>query len=217
MNIEPFKIFSRKHPIFSLGVFIFIVTFISNLIPDSSTNKTQKSSFNDFQCVYLDTGLEGFPFGYDEQNKKIKYGGQNTVIKNIDFEESKIKFTVIDGDNSSDYEFNKQTRYFRMLKNTVGLENVKVGRIYCKNADEIKADQEKKKREMDDAWSAYARLKTAIAGSLKDPDSAKWEPAYVTVKQVCVTVNGKNSFGAYAGKKTYCANKQKNGDWKIEN
>jgi hypothetical protein len=61
---------------------------------------------------------------------------------------------------------------------------------------------------------AFALARKRVAESLKDPDSAKFGP-YFSRKVapgagfgkptdfVCGTVNGKNSFGAYAGAKTF--------------
>ena len=62
---------------------------------------------------------------------------------------------------------------------------------------------------------APGRLKDAIEKNLKDPDSAKWGDRYITKNKVCVTVNSKNSFGGYVGNESYCATKNKDGDWKL--
>jgi hypothetical protein len=61
---------------------------------------------------------------------------------------------------------------------------------------------------------AFALARKRVAESLKDPDSAKFGPHFYRklapggglgkpADFVCGTVNGKNSFGAYTGAKTF--------------
>lgn len=54
---------------------------------------------------------------------------------------------------------------------------------------------------------AIAKAQQAVAGSLKDPDSAKFRNVAVkdfgSLKVVCGEVNGKNSYGGYVGFKRF--------------
>jgi hypothetical protein len=60
---------------------------------------------------------------------------------------------------------------------------------------------------------AFALARKRVAESLKDPDSAKFGPHFYRkialaglgkpADVICGTVNGKNSFGAYTGAKTF--------------
>lgn len=212
------KTLFKSHPLFSWSVTILSTIIIYNLLLSSVSGKNKVTQTTvSLQCEYIDTGLEGFSFKYDEPNKTIYYGGKNTVVKDLIFSENKITFKVIDGNYSTEYEFDKGTRLFKMVKDSSGLEKVKVGKIFCKNSDEIRADKEKESKEMDEAWSIYSKLKLSVRANLKDPDSAKWDSPYVTARQVCVTVNAKNSFGAYVGKVSYCAKKNSKNEWNFQN
>lgn len=61
---------------------------------------------------------------------------------------------------------------------------------------------------------AIDKGRAAAAFQLKDPGSAQFRGDYITATgSVCGEINGKNSYGGYAGFKRYWAQKDKSGSY----
>lgn len=200
-------LYMNEHPIkFAIALLMIAIFIFSTFKKDLDKRPaTEVAMF----CEFVDLGANGFDFRYDETNKTIYYSSDTIKPRNIKFEGNTVTFTVDTEDKKyyNVYEYNKDTKLFRQTKESTDSKQ-NIGKIACITAEE-------NQKIIDDAHTAYYRLKDAIEKNLKDADSAKWGDRYITRNKVCVTVNSKNSFGAYVGNKSYCATKSKDGDWKL--
>jgi len=201
------KLYMNEHPIKFAIALLMIGTFIFSAFKKDLDKRpaTEVALF----CEFVDLGANGFDFRYDEANKTIYYSDDSIEPRNIKFEGNTVTFTVDSADKKyyNVYEYNKDTRLFRQTKDSTDSKQ-NIGKIACISAEE-------KQKQADDALTAYYRLKDAVEKNLKDSDSAKWGDRYISKNKVCVTVNSKNSFGAYVGNKSYCATKSKDSNWKL--
>jgi hypothetical protein len=197
----------NEHPIKFAIALLMIGTFLFNLSKKVLNQKstTEVAMF----CEFVDLGANGFDLRYDETKKTIYYSDDNIKPRDIKFNADTVTFTVDSTDKKyyNVYEYNKNTKLFRQTKDSTDSKQ-NIGKIYCITAEE-------KQKQTDDAHIAYYRLKDSIEKNLKDADSAKWGDRYISKNKVCVTVNSKNSFGAYVGNKSYCATKSNDGNWKF--
>ncbi len=203
------KLYMNENPVkFAIAlILIGIFIFSSNKKAEQKRPKTEIAMF----CEFVDLKADGFDFTYDKTNKTIYYSSDKLKARDIKFEGSRITFSVdsVNQKYFNTYEYNIDTRLFKQIKDSTGAK-FDVGRILCISAEE-------NKKQIDDAYMAYYRLKDSLEKNLKDSDSARWGDKNISKNKVCVSVNSKNSFGAYSGNETYCATKNKDGTWKLNN
>ncbi len=68
-----------------------------------------------------------------------------------------------------------------------------------------RAYEEKREKE-EDTQRFWAKVRSAVAAQLKDPDSARYGRMFVSRKNgttICGMVNSKNSFGGYTGEQPF--------------